>query len=139
MFLIFPYCSFKCDHEYGKPVCQNSSLAREPIIEIEPIKIIERYLKNPLTHAVVCGGLEPFDSKDDLYVFMDRFRRRSQDPIIIYTGYTEKELIDEIPKIRSFGKVIIKYGRYIPNMKNHYDGVLGVNLASDNQYAIYYE
>ena len=27
MYLIFPFCSFKCDHECGQKVCQNSSLA----------------------------------------------------------------------------------------------------------------
>ena len=34
-----------------------------------------------------------------------------------------------------FTNIIIKFGRYIPNQKPHYDEVLGVNLASDNQYA----
>jgi hypothetical protein len=35
--------------------------------------------------------------------------------------------------------IIIKYGRYKPNQKMKYDKVLGVNLASDNQFAIRYE
>ncbi len=34
MYLIFPFCSFKCDHECGQKVCQNSSLAEHPIVEI---------------------------------------------------------------------------------------------------------
>ena len=67
MFLIFPYCSFKCDKECGKSICQNSALAHEPAVEIETAAIVRRYLDNPLTHAVVCGGLEPFDSKEELY------------------------------------------------------------------------
>jgi hypothetical protein len=29
----------------------------------------------------------------------------------------------------------MKYGRYIPNNKGRFDKVLGVQLASDNQYA----
>lgn len=135
MFLIFPYCSFKCDKECGVSVCQNSALAREPVISVNIADIIQRYLNNPLTHAVVCGGLEPFDSKDDLYVFMDRFRRRSMDPIIIYTGYTEEELQDEMPILQDFDNIIVKFGRFIPNSPHIYDAILGVELASDNQYA----
>ena len=96
MFIIFPTCSFKCDKECGRPVCQNSSLAREPIIEIDTKEIIHRYLDNPLTHAVVCGGLEPFDSAAELSVFITLFRVFSQDPIVIYTGYTEEELADQL-------------------------------------------
>ena len=26
MVIEFPYCDFKCDKEYGKPICQNNSL-----------------------------------------------------------------------------------------------------------------
>jgi hypothetical protein len=40
MFLIFPNCSFKCDKECGRPVCQNSALAHEPIIEIDVYTVI---------------------------------------------------------------------------------------------------
>jgi hypothetical protein len=35
-----------------------------------------------------------------------------------------------------YKNIIIKYGRYIPNQTPHYDEVLGVYLASDNQYAV---
>jgi hypothetical protein len=31
--------------------------------------------------------------------------------------------------------VIVKFGRFIPNQKSHYDEILGVNLVSPNQYA----
>ena len=39
MFIIFPYCSFKCDTEAGCTVCQNSTLANEPNIDISIIEI----------------------------------------------------------------------------------------------------
>lgn len=136
MFLIFPKCTFKCDKECGEPVCQNSALAREPIIEIDAMEIVQRYLNNPLTHAVVCGGLEPFDSIDDLGYFLGLFRTFSSDPIVIYTGYTEKEsevIVSWL--ITKFGNIIIKFGRFIPNSPHIYDAVLGVELASNNQYA----
>lgn len=135
MFLIFPHCSFKCDKECGVNVCQNSALALEPIIEIRVADIVHRYLDNPLTHAVVCGGLEPFDSAQDLTLFITYFRMHSKDPIIIYTGYKEEELTKQIKFLQNFDNIIVKFGRFIPNSPHIYDAILGVELASDNQYA----
>ena len=139
MFLIFPKCSFKCDHECGRPICQNSALAHEPEIEVDAISLIRRYLQNPLTHAVVCGGLEPFDTPDDLYTFITLFRGFSKDTIVIYTGYTEEELAAEIPKLQKFDNIIVKYGRFIPDSPHIFDAVLEVELASKNQYAKHYK
>ena len=135
MFLIFPYCSFKCDKEYGQPICQNSSLVREPIIEISTSKLVLKYVNNPLTHAIVCGGLEPFDSKDELFNFIAVARGFTKDPIIIYTGYTEDELQENLKILKNFHNIIVKFGRFIPNSPHIFDTVLGVKLASDNQYA----
>ena len=39
----------------GKELCQNSQLALSPIKEIEVQKIVEEYLKNDLTSAIVFG------------------------------------------------------------------------------------
>lgn len=135
MIIEFPYCSFKCDKECGQQVCQNSTLANEPNISISVYKIIDRYLNNPITKAIVCQGLEPFDSKNDLITFIDRLRRRTDDDIIIYTGYTKKELQKEIQLLQNFNNIIIKFGRFIPNQPSHFDDILGVTLASPNQYA----
>ena len=135
MFLIFPYCSFKCNKECGVNVCQNSALAREPVIEVRVADIVHRYLDNPLTHAVVCGGLEPFDSVQDLNLFITYFRMHSKDPIIIYTGYKEEELIEQIKFLQQFDNIIVKFGRFIPDSLHIFDTVLGVELASNNQYA----
>ena len=135
MTIEFPYCSFKCDKDCGQQVCQNSALVNEPNISISVYKIIDRYLNNPITKAIVCQGLEPFDSKDDLITFIDRLRRRTDDDIIIYTGYTKKELQAEIQLLQNFNNIIIKFGRFIPNQPSHFDDILGVTLASPNQYA----
>lgn len=135
MFLIFPNCTFKCDKECGRPICQNSALAREKEIEVNKIKIINRYLNNPLTHAVVCGGLEPFDSWEDLLGFVCLFRGFSNDPIIIYTGYKEREIQDKITALSHFNNIIVKFGRFIPDSPHIFDAILGVELASNNQYA----
>lgn len=131
MFIIFPKCSFKC----GIKECQNSQIALEPCIEVTNKRLIDLYNNNPLTSAIVCGGLEPFDSWKDLFSFIDDFRLESNDDIVIYTGYTEEEIQDKIDILKDYDNIIIKFGRYIPNQSPHYDEVLGVKLASDNQYA----
>lgn len=94
MYIIFPNCSFKCDKENGNQYCQNWSLSKEPCIDIPKEEILNKYIKNPITEALVLGGLEPFDSEYDLLPFIDCARRQFKilDPIIIYTGYTEEEL-----------------------------------------------
>lgn len=135
MFIIMPHCSFKCDKEFGTQICQNSSLAKAKNIDVSVEEIINRYVNNPITKAVVFGGLEPFDDLQDVVDFIKEFRKVSNDKIVIYTGYTEEELKFRIAFLSRYKNIIVKFGRYIPNQKSHYDNVLGVNLASDNQYA----
>ena len=136
MVIGFPYCNFKCDKECGQQVCQNSTLATADILDINIDSIIERYLNNPITKAICCQGLEPFDSWEDLSVFINHSRMVSDDDIIIYTGYTEDEAFFWATFLRGLYKnIIIKYGRFIPGQQSHYDEILGINLASDNQYA----
>jgi hypothetical protein len=141
MYLAFPHCSFKC----GKSVCQNASLAATHSVEITPQEICDRYLHNPLTSAIVCGGLEPFDSRFDLIALVDclRWKNKCNDDVVIYTGYTEEELTDSkncehfflYQNLKKYPNVIIKFGRYVPGEEPHYDEILGVNLISQNQYA----
>lgn len=136
MVLEFPICkNFKCDKECGQQVCQNSALATAPNIEVEPIDLISRYENNGMTEAVCIQGLEPCDSWADLYSFIFMFRSVSDDDIVIYTGYTKCEIADKIEQLKQFPNIIVKFGRYVPNQQPHYDEVLGVDLASDNQYA----
>ena len=54
---------------------------------------------------------------------------------MIYTGYYENEINDKLKKRLSFKNIIVKFGRYIPNDTPVYDEILGVTLASHNQYA----
>jgi hypothetical protein len=136
MILEFPKCDFKCDKECGRSVCQNSSIINYPDIDVEIDDIIDRYINNPLTDAIVIQGLEPFDTKSQLYSFIRYFREKSNDDIVIYTGYNEYELSNDIDDlIKKTNNIIIKFGRYVPGQEPHKDNVLGVNLASDNQYA----
>jgi hypothetical protein len=135
MYIAFPWCSFKCDKEAKCAICQNSALAHEPDIEVSMEDIVARYMSNPITKAIVFGGLEPFDSMIDLFAIIIELRNYTSDDIVIYTGYTEQEVERYINKLKQFPNIIIKYGRFIPNQEKHYDEVLGVELASSNQYA----
>jgi uncharacterized protein (DUF924 family) len=61
----------------------------------------------------------------------------TQDDIVIYTGHTkeevqEREIYQYLLKAKN---IIIKFGRFIPNQQPHHDKTLGVELASDNQFA----
>ena len=131
MTIIFPYCTFKC----GKDYCQNSSLAKTPIIEISIDDLVNRYINNPITEAVVMQGLEPFDSWNDLKEFVQKLREYNNDDIVIYTGYNKNEVIEKINELSKYTNIIVKFGRYIPNQEKHFDDLLGVYLASNNQYA----
>ena len=135
--LEFPYCDFKCDKLNGCQVCQNSRLAAEPNIEISFEKIWELYEANPLTKGFCCQGLEPLESYTELCAFITFIRclKRCQDTIIVYTGFDKDEIKLFHLFCKYFDNIIIKYGRYIIGQQPHYDEVLGVNLASDNQYA----
>lgn len=138
MVIEFPYCSFKCDKDCGRAVCQNSPLVNEPNINISCKKIIGRYLSNPITEAIICQGLEPFDSTFSVLYLIKvlRLNYNCHDDVVIYTGYNKEEINKYIiEELKFLGHVIIKYGRYIPDQEPHYDEILGVNLASDNQYA----
>lgn len=139
MFIIFPTCNLKCDKENHNNYCQNSSLMKEPDIDISYQAICERYINNPLSHSLVLGGLEPFDSFDDVVGLITtlRFTYHCDDDIVIYTGYTEEELTEQIAylQFKHCLPVIIKFGRYRPNQDSHYDEILGVDLCNDEQYA----
>ena len=100
--------------------------------------LVRRYLDNPITKAIVCGGLEPFDSAADLLGLIGEVRSRScNDDIVIYTGYTEDELEEKdfYKAICKYDNIIVKFGRFRPDQEPHFDSVLGIKLVSDNQYA----
>lgn len=139
-YLIFPFCTFKCDKDNGCKVCQNRHLADDPkLIVIPTIEVCKQFVANPLAKAIVCAGLEPLDSIDDIIELIEtlRYTLKDNSDIVIYTGYTEEEVLaDEKKKlITTYPNIVVKYGRFIMNDKSHYDEALGVKLASSNQYA----
>jgi len=137
MLIEMPYCTFKCLKELNLPIsiCQNCKLESQKNIDINVKDIIYRYLNNDLTEAVIFAGLEPMDSFSDVLEFIDEFRKVSNDEIVVYTGFDEIEIYDKITLLSQYKNVIMKFGRFIPNQEPHYDEILGVNLASNNQYA----
>lgn len=150
MFIATSKCSFKCEHEDKNVKCQNSKIANQPNIVLNIDDVIDRFLANPITQAVVLGGLEPFDTIDELVSFIIRFKERCKNDLVIYTGYTISEVsemqIDNMPFFNYLKKqkivnnymnnpLIIKYGRFKSNCDSVLDPILNVRLASSNQHA----
>ena len=131
-------CNWKCltELELDVSICQNCELANMKDINISDVQIVERYMKNNITSAIVIGGLEPMLQIDEVISLILEFRKQTDDDIVIYTGYYPEELQDYILKLAKLKNIIIKFGRYIPNKPKRFDYVLGIELVSDNQFAL---
>ena len=137
MFIAAASCTFKCDKLNGCKVCQNAELTKQPSINIDMRHLIQKYLSNNLTHAVVFGGLEPLDTFTDLMLFLHYFRTcyNCNDDVVIYTGYTKEQIADKLELLCKYPNIVVKFGPFLLNRPSRDDEVLGVTLASDNQYA----
>ena len=138
MFIATCFCTWKCPKELGIDIsiCQNEPIAKMPNIEMPVDEIFHRYSQNPITSAIVIGGLEPMLQFKEVIELIKYFRERGcDDTFVIYTGYYPQEVQEQISQFKQFKNIVIKFGRYQPNQKPHLDEVLGVKLISDNQYA----
>lgn len=139
MYIGTAQCSGKCCIEAGIPlsVCHNDGWRKSATIEMADSEIITRYISNDITRAICFAGLEPFEQFSELYAFIVAFRNmyKRNDDIVIYTGYDKDEIEEQIKLLSVFENIIVKFGRYLPGYEPHYDEILGVNLASGNQYA----
>ena len=123
-------CNLKCKE------CFNENLKHSPTIKIKPSQFIEDYIiKNQVIESVIFSGLNWFDKFEDLIILISCIRLHSNIDIVIYTGYKEVELLEEINTLKKYNNIIIKFGEYISNDNSIFDEVLGVTLASSNQYA----
>lgn len=143
MFIGCISCGGKCAHEgnFDISVCQNDAWRSASIIRVNNDDLIMRYLSNDITQAIVFGLLEPFEQSAEIFNFVMTLRRKYKcnDDVVIYTGYKEDEVADDVRDlVEHCGNIIVKYGRFRLGYKPHFDDVLGVNLASDNQYAVRY-
>ena len=136
MFIATCFCDWKCciEQNLDISICQNASISKQRNILISDSEIYERYISNPITKAVVIGGLEPMMQFEEIYDLIKCFRDNNcKDTFVIYTGYNENEILNQIDRLKKFENIILKIGRYRPNNKSHYDDILGINLVSDNQ------
>lgn len=152
LLLVFPYCSGKCG-----PECQNISLIRGEVktsyITATADDISDLYYNLKTHEAVVMAGLEPFDSFDDVLSIVESLCKLDKPcDIVIYTGYNKEEYEERFQKDllkvfksatadRScYKKLIVKIGRYDSNNKQKWhSNILGVDLATKNQYVISYD
>lgn len=139
MYIGTAYCNGKCCREAGIPmsVCQNDEWRKTATVEMADNDIIKRYLANDITSAICFAGLEPFEQFNEMFNLILELRSdyNCNDTVVIYTGYNKEEIINEVEALKTLSNIIIKFGRFIPNQTKHYDEILGVYLASDNQYA----
>lgn len=152
MTILTTKCSMKCNAADQCHFCSGAPLLALPDIEITKEELCQKYINNKNTQAIVFSGLEPFDTELDVLPFIDCLRNKFKcsDDIIIYTGYSEKELeagfrndscaigVEQnlYSSLKSYPNIIIKFGKYINNSQPRIDDVLGIQLASDNQYAV---
>lgn len=140
MFIGTISCGGKCCIEGGIPlsVCQNDGWRSCAPVVLSDREICMRYLNNPLTSAIVIGGLEPFEQTKEVHKLIWTLRNifGCNDDVVIYTGYTQDEVEKEVEMLSGFENIIIKFGRFRQNQTPHFDDVLGVKLVSDNQYAV---
>lgn len=139
MYIISAVCDWKCCIEQGLDinVCQNAALRFGRVKDISNETILDLYRSNDITQAIVIGGLEPFMQFDEMYELIRYFRSQGiYAPFVIYTGYTQTEIYTGIRRLKAYPNIIVKFGRYIPSLPARYDPVLGVMLASSNQFAV---
>ena len=138
LFIGLGYCDWKCCKEANIPitVCQNSELAKQKEIEVSVDEIFRRYIQNPITKAIVIGGLEPMGMSGKILDLIKYFRDNGcDDDFVIYTGFYKNEILAIITQLKKYSNIIVKFGRFIPNSQKKFDDVLGVTLVSNNQYA----
>lgn len=138
MFIAVGTCNWKCCIEGGFDieVCHNSPLGQAKEYDIDNDVLYSNFINNPITKAIVVGGLEPLTRFDELYELIKYFRNNGcNSEFVIYTGYYPNEIQEEIAKLKEFDNIIMKFGRYKQNTPSVFDDILGVELSSNNQYA----
>ncbi len=132
MVLLMPHCNWKC----GGEICHNLPFVKAPDIIVDENEIAVRYAMNPITEAIVFSGLEPFMDFKDVLRMITALRRVTDDTIVIYTGYNRSEVQDQIIHLQEvYSHIIVKFGRFVPGQESHFEELLGVTLASPNQYS----
>lgn len=138
MFIASCFCDFKCciEQNIDKSICQNEPLYQSPIVDIPDEQIYNQFINNPITKAVVIGGMEPMIQINEVIDLISYFRSHGElCPFVIYTGYYKQEIPKEVNRLAQYPNIVIKFGRFRLGQDPHYDEVLGVELANEEQYA----
>jgi hypothetical protein len=61
-------------------------------------------------------------------------RNKKKNRISLYVQKTLHQL-KLLIQLKQFPNIVVKFGRYVPKCEAHFDEVLGIKLASPNQYA----
>lgn len=123
-------CTWKCEK-----CCNVKYRKNDKYILENSDSIINSYKENKLVESLILSGLEPFDNFTQLEVLITEFRNASDDDIVIYSGYEEKEITECLEVLKGLN-IIVKIGRYYPDKSSKFDNILGITLASENQYGI---
>ena len=138
LFIATSQCDWKCCIEAKrKPsLCQNSPIARMNTVDVAEDEIFLRYISDPITQAIVIGGLEPMLQQEEVLSLIHYFRsHQCHDEFVIFTGYEKHEVKDFVRRVAQYDNIIMKFGRFIPDAEKRFDPVLGIYLISSNQYA----
>lgn len=138
MFIGVCECDWKCcvEQNIEKTCCWNNDLYDLKATDISSQELYERYIKNKKTKAIVIGGFEPFLQIEEIIELIEYFRKNNcNSDFVIYTGYYEHEIEEELKKLKRFKNIIIKFGRFKQNENPHYDKILGLYLSNESQYA----
>lgn len=85
-------CNKRC------PGCVSERLQRfNPDNEEDVVLFLNEYEFNETDGVTISGG-EPFEQVEDLLIMVKYFKEKGIDDILIYTGYTMKELLDKHDK-----------------------------------------
>lgn len=130
-------CDWKClkESNLSLDVCQNSHTNKMKTKTIEVSKLVCMFEENLMSDCVIFAGLEPMLQIEEIVKFIEVFRVSNDSDVIIYTGYYKKEIEDTVNRLKKYDNIIIKFGRFIPNVDSVYDNVLKIKLVSGNQYA----
>lgn len=87
MFINTSLCDFKCCREQHLDIgiCQNAPLAKAPTQDVPDTVLYEKFSANPITKAVVIGGMEPFLQIDEVESLLSLFREKGDTPLLSST------------------------------------------------------
>lgn len=115
-------CNRRC-HGCVSPNLQSFN----PNNDIDVLRFMSGFDLNEFDGITISGG-EPFEQPEDLYVLVEYCKRNGMEDILVYTGYTESELVDKrnpyVDSVLSSIAVLID-GPYICELDDGTDNLKG--------------